>query len=349
MLVLLCIVLQSHRYELFAAIKAAYAHPEHCIDPLLRKDYVRLTKAIALRAEGVLSKQQRTQLEVYSIWALLRNELFTDDSFAYNKVVAKIKTTVAELSDGDLDQEAAWNLLHSPDGASSQQQQQRQQQMEHGSALANPAAAATAGPAAPAVAARVAAAPAAAVKEAAEADPFGLDEFIAQQEAQAAAGEAAAAAAAAPEAAAQQDHTDAASAAKFQQGAPWGPVTIEIMKKQALLDCLIAAKEHQHKLAWARTSVEILIEDVAKPSAQGGFADKFVGGQKQQLQELLKFVNAERAARRSGVNRRPGGKGTGDYQTSFERARAEWSAASWVSARGKVGTQGDAKAQNWLG
>lgn len=52
--------------ELFAAVKAAFTHPEHATDPLLRKDYGRLMKAVNLRAE-VFSKQQRAQLEVYSI------------------------------------------------------------------------------------------------------------------------------------------------------------------------------------------------------------------------------------------------------------------------------------------
>lgn len=52
--------------DFFAAVKAAFTHPEHCIDPLLRKDYVRLMKAVNLRSE-VFSKQQRAQLEVYSI------------------------------------------------------------------------------------------------------------------------------------------------------------------------------------------------------------------------------------------------------------------------------------------
>jgi hypothetical protein len=52
--------------DFFAAVKAAFTHPEHCTDPLLRKDYVRLMKAVNLRSE-VFSKQQRAQLEVYSI------------------------------------------------------------------------------------------------------------------------------------------------------------------------------------------------------------------------------------------------------------------------------------------
>jgi hypothetical protein len=322
--VLSCLILsfQGHRNELFATIKAAFANPEHCIDPLLRKDYVRLAKALTLRAEVVLSRQQRAQLEIYSTWALLRNELFTDDSFAYNKVVGKIKAAVAELLDADEEQEAAWNVLHGVAAAPAKPQQQQ------------PAAAA--------------------VQDDAEADPFGLNDFIAKAEAQAAEAEAAAAAAAAAEAPSAEPQQQPPPPQQQQQqqqqeGAPWDAATMEVMRKQALIDCLTAAKEHQHKLAWARTSVELLIESVAKPTAQGGFADKFVAGQRQQLTDLLCFVNAERAARKSGVNRRPGGKGTGDYQTSFERARAEWSGASWVSARGKVGGAGDAKAQNWLG
>jgi hypothetical protein len=49
------------------------------------------------------------------------------------------------------------------------------------------------------------------------------------------------------------------------------------MKKQALLDCIITAKSHQHKLAWARSSVELMIEDVAKPGLQGGLAGGLPG------------------------------------------------------------------------
>uniref|UniRef100_A0A383VTR0 Uncharacterized protein n=1 Tax=Tetradesmus obliquus TaxID=3088 RepID=A0A383VTR0_TETOB len=310
---------KGHRNELFATIKAAFANPEHCIDPLLCKDYVRLAKALSLRAEGVLSRQQRAQLEVYCTWALLRNELFTDDSFAYNKVAGKIKAAVAALADADEEQEAAWNVLHGlAEQPGSKEPQQQQQQ------------------------------PAAAVQDEAEADPFGLNDFIAQAEAQAAEAEAAAAAAAAADAPSAPS-AEEQPPQQQQEGVPWDAATMEVMRKQALLDCLVAAKEHQHKLAWARTSVELLIETVAKPSVQGGFADKFVPAQRQQLADLLRFVHAERAARKSGVNRRPGGKGTGEYQTSFEKARAEWSGASWVSARGKVGSAGDAKSSAWLG
>lgn len=274
--------------------------------------------------------------------ALTQNELFTDDSFVFNKVVAKIKSSIAELPDGDEEQERAWVQLFP----------------EQAAALG--IAAPTAAPAAAAGAAGSSKQgaskrqdkqqPAAAAAE--EADPFGLDALLAKAEADAAAAEAAATAAAAAkvtaaEAAAAAGAPDAPAPAKPRLA--WDAASCLVMRKQAWLSCIETAKTHQHKLAWARTGVEIFIEDVAKPAAQGGFAGKFVGGQKQQLQELLKFVNAERAARRSGVNRRPGGKGTGEYQTSFEKARAEWGSASWVSSRGKVGSQGDAKQQSWLG
>jgi hypothetical protein len=259
--------------------------------------------------------------------ALTQSDLFTDDSFAFNKVVAKIKSSIAGLPDADEEQEAAWVALFPEQaaalrisaptaaaaaagvgGGSSKQQAKQQQQ----------------------------AAPAAAEAFA----DFGLDALFAEAEA-----EAAAAAGADVD---EPEQLPAAAALKKPKLA-WDAASCLVMKKQAWLSCIETAKAHQHKLAWARTSIEILIEDVAKPGAQGGMVGKFVGGQKQQLSELMKFVNAERAARRSGVNRRPGGKGTGEYQTSFEKARAEWGTAEWVSARGKLGGHGDAKQQSWLG
>jgi hypothetical protein len=256
--------------------------------------------------------------------ALTQNELFTDDSFTFNKVVSKIKASIASLPDADEEQEAAWLELFpqeaaalgissaAPAAAGSSKQGVRSQKQQQK-------------------------APAAAAEEA---DPFGLDAFLAQ-------------AATEDEAAAGPSNSNpketAAAAAPPKPRLVWDPVSCLVMRKQALLSCVDTAKTHQHKLAWARTSVELLIEDVAKPAAQGGLVGKFVGGQKQQLQELLKFVNAERAARRSGVNRRPGGKGTGEYQTLFEKTQAEWGSKDWVSARGKVGSGGDAKQQSWLG
>lgn len=273
----------------------------------------------------------------------------------FNKVIAKIKAAISELPEGDEEQEAAWVQLF-PEEAAARGISAPQTTIT--------AAAPAAGSSKPLQSPGQRQPAAAAAAE--EADPFGLDAFIAKAEADAAEAEADKAATAsvaepgagsAPASSSKADAAGPAAAAAPAAGdaaaakpkLTWDPISCLLMKKQALLSCIETAKAHQHKFAWARTSIEMLIEEVAKPTVQGGLAGKFVGGQKQQLQELLKFVNSERAARRSGVNRRPGGKGTGEYQTSFEKARAEWGSASWVSARGKVGNQGDAKQQNWLG
>lgn len=94
-----------------------------------------------------------------------------------------------------------------------------------------------------------------------------------------------------------------------------------------------------HKVTWARTSVELFIE------AAWGKRACFVAQQRAQLDELHAFVVQASAARRSGAAARGAG---GKEMTTFERARAEWGQAT-VSARGKVGSGGDAAANAWLG
>jgi hypothetical protein len=306
---------RSHRTAYFAALSAAFADPAAALDAQLRRDYGRLVKSAQLRAE-LLSKQQQAQLEVYAVWGLLRSELFTDDSFAFSKVLSRIKAAISELPDADEEQEAAWARLHpgaaaptkgsAPGGAG---ERDNGGQVE----LRQPEA---------------------------EADPFGLDALLAGQQLQLeqAMGQQQ------PE---QQQPEQVSSAP--HGSCQWDGPELLVMRKQALLDCLTAAKEHCHKLAWARTGVELLIEEVAKPAAQGGLISRFVVGQREELASLLRFVNAERTARRAGVVRRPGGKGTGEYTTAFERARNEWGNKEWVSARGKVGGQGDSGANMWLG
>jgi hypothetical protein len=59
---------------------------------------------------------------------------------------------------------------------------------------------------------------------------------------------------------------------------------------------------------------------------------------------MSRFVRESRKARPTG----PSQKELNRDSTSFERARKEWSRVA-VPMRGKVGAQGDAKSQNWLG
>lgn len=80
--------------------------------------------------------------------------------------------------------------------------------------------------------------------------------------------------------------------------------------------------------------------------AAHGCADRFVAPQRSTLEDLMRWVKAERAARRSGA--RGAGAGDGKEMTAFEKARADWAGAA-VSRYGKVGGGGDAKSAHWLG
>jgi hypothetical protein len=275
---------RAHRKEYFSAVKAAFSDPDNAANPQLVKEYKRLVTAVSEHAD-LLGKAERAQLEVYNIWTHQRSQLFTDDSFAFNKALTQLKAVISELPDADEEQQHAVDVLAGrvPDAA--------------------PAAAAGA--------------PAAAD----ESDPFGLDQFLEAEDKQRQ----------------QQEQRSEPAPAKQPQLA-WSPTEQLVMRKQALLDCLLAAKQ-QHRLAWAQTSVELLITHADQHRS------KFVAGeQQQQLDELMKFVRGAQLARKSG--RGGGSKAPG--MTSFEQARAQWSTAT-VSHRGKVGSQGDATSNNWLG
>ncbi|GBF88354.1 hypothetical protein Rsub_01066 [Raphidocelis subcapitata] len=289
----------AHRAPLFA-----YAHPEHAADPALRRDYRRLLNAFANGVPpDVLTPEQGAHFEIYSIWTLQRGELDTDDSFAFNKAVSRLKEDIAALGPATPEDEAAAARLELPGGAR------------------------RAAPVAAGRAAAGAAAAAAAAAAEAEADPFGLDELI------------------------QQDGSGGGGGGSGGGGgggsgrgggheapdpdAPWTAAELSVMRRQALLDCVAAAKA-MHRLAWARTGVEMLID------AAHAAAANFVAPQRAVLDDYARWVRAERAARRSGAA--PGGK----ELTAFEKARAEWAGAS-VSRYGKVGGAGDSKSTHWLG
>jgi uncharacterized protein (DUF2267 family) len=326
---------KDHRHQLFQAIKAAFADPSQATEPTLRKEYRRLMATVNEHAQ-VLSKAERAQLSVYSTWALTQNELFTDDSFMFNKVIAKLKSSISELLTADEELEAAARRLS---GEETSSPDESGHPMPHREA-----------------------------KPADESDPFGLDTLLKEEQQQQPSKTTAAAAAAAAEKATTANESDPFGLDSFLQeeqqqqqqqegnvpaGAPpaascppaakakslaWSPAEQQVMVRQALLDCLTTAKG-LHKLAWAQTSVELLIEHAFQQKV------RFCSSQQQQLLELMNFVKAARVARRTG---RGGGAMKGSDMTAFERARAEWGNAA-VSVRGKVGSCGDAKSNNWLG
>ena len=321
---------KDHRHQLFLAIKAAFSDPCQAIEPTLRKEYRRLMTAVNEHAQ-VLSKAERAQLAVYSTWALTQNELFTDDSFMFNKVVAKLKSSISELQPADEELEAAARRLSGeeplspepsgqsilplktkpagasdPFGLDSLFQEQQQPSTSSAAAAAGED-----------------------KKVGDESDPFGLDSFLQTEQQQKEQ---------------QDDNPPAASAAATaaaaakQKSLAWSPAEQQVMLRQALLDCLSTAKT-QHQLAWAQTSVELLMEHAFQQK------DRFCSNQRQQLLELMNFVKAARVARRTG---RGAGAAKGSEMTAFERARAEWGSAA-ISVRKGLGSGGDAKSNNWLG
>lgn len=66
--------------------QAAFADFDNASEASLRRDYMKLCHALARAPEGLFSRPQRAQLEVYNILGFMQNEMHTDDSFVFNKV-----------------------------------------------------------------------------------------------------------------------------------------------------------------------------------------------------------------------------------------------------------------------
>ncbi|KAL4419554.1 hypothetical protein ABPG77_006885 [Micractinium sp. CCAP 211/92] len=289
-----------HGPLLFSALKAAMAEPGRAADPLLAREYSKLFTAASKVAE-VFTVRERNQLEVYGTWAVLRNQLTTDDSFQFNKVVGRLKEMVADLPEAEEEDEGVLRQLAAVAGAADPvlafydaQQQQAQQQQAQQAQQAAPAA----DP---------------------EADPFGLDALLEQEEA---------------EAAAQRERQRRSQPPK---SVTWSSAEVVSQRRAALLGCLDTAKE-SYRHAWARTSVDLLIEHCHQHK------DRFAPSQAAHLEELMGFVRDQRRLRKLGPSAREVNRDT----TTFERARAEWG-RSTVSHRGKVGAGGDHKSETWLG
>lgn len=87
---------QKHGSLVFAALEAAMNDPQIAHEPTLARDYSKLFTVASKHAE-LFNKEQRAQLDVYGIWAVFRNKMYTDDSFAFNKVLSSLKQQIEEL------------------------------------------------------------------------------------------------------------------------------------------------------------------------------------------------------------------------------------------------------------
>ncbi|KAL6772190.1 CGL141 [Auxenochlorella protothecoides x Auxenochlorella symbiontica] len=121
------------------------------------------------------------------------------------------------------------------------------------------------------------------------------------------------------------------------KGAVIAAEVLEGVRRSHLLDCLEAGRV-VYRLPWARTSVDLLVDHFRQ------HVRCFLPAEQDRVAAMIVFVKEQRAARRQG----PSAKESNRDTTSFERASAAWSQAT-VSHRGKVGSGGDHKSENWLG
>ncbi|VFQ96506.1 unnamed protein product [Cuscuta campestris] len=96
--------------QFFAILEAAMSSPTSCNEPSVRADYHALFSA-SLDGVECPSKKQQSWLTVWTIRAVVANELFTDDSFVFSKATGKIKEGISNLplatKDEDIEEAAS--------------------------------------------------------------------------------------------------------------------------------------------------------------------------------------------------------------------------------------------------
>ncbi|CAH9092906.1 unnamed protein product [Cuscuta epithymum] len=94
----------------FAILEAAMSSPTTCNEPSVRADYHALLSASQDVVE-CLPKKQQSLFTVWTIRAIVANDLFTDDSFVFSKATGKIKEGISNLplatKDDDIDEAAS--------------------------------------------------------------------------------------------------------------------------------------------------------------------------------------------------------------------------------------------------
>ncbi|KAF8107710.1 hypothetical protein N665_0118s0074 [Sinapis alba] len=79
-----------------AMLEAAMSSKTPCTDRLVRADYHALFSAAQDVAE-CLDKNQKNLLTIWTIKAVMANDLFTDDSFMFSKTATQIKEAISDL------------------------------------------------------------------------------------------------------------------------------------------------------------------------------------------------------------------------------------------------------------
>lgn len=85
--------------------------PGQAMGEAVRKEYKRLIESVEGK-ENMLSAPQRQHLGCWRLWVLLRLQLFTDDSFVFNKVTRNVRELVEQLPHvSGAEEEAACQLV----------------------------------------------------------------------------------------------------------------------------------------------------------------------------------------------------------------------------------------------
>ena len=70
--------------------------PNAAVDDELRRPYRKLFESLEAR-QHIFTPQQRQHLACWRLWVLLRLQLFTDDSFVFNKVARNVQELMQQL------------------------------------------------------------------------------------------------------------------------------------------------------------------------------------------------------------------------------------------------------------
>ena len=120
----------------------------------------------------------------------------------------------------------------------------------------------------------------------------------------------------------------------------WSETAVVAYRRAALVSCLKKAGKECYTKAWARTSIDLLIEHASKHAQHGN--QHFLPSQCTDIEEMVAFVREQKVARNT-----KGGKTSGGA-TAFDKAQSQWNKAT-LSHRGGVGSGGDHKSEAWLG
>ena len=59
----------------------------------------------------MFTAREKSQLDVYGLWSVTRNQLHTDDSFTFNRTIKSIKDSISHLPEATEEEEEALQAI----------------------------------------------------------------------------------------------------------------------------------------------------------------------------------------------------------------------------------------------